>query len=155
MSMEINRLKAIELDLPPIRLEKQGVVTHKTVDGLLWISGVEPVDENGKLAYVGRVGSEFTVEDAYRAARLCGLTVLKYIKDAAGSLDGVDFVVKSIVCVSAVKGFGDIYKVADGFSDVLAEALGERGLHARNAIGASTLNHNVPVVCDAIVKLRD
>ena len=57
--------------------------------------------------------------------------------------------------VSAVKGFSEIYKVADGFSDLMTEAFGERGLHARNAVGASTLNGNAPIICDAIVKIRN
>ena len=152
--VELDRLREIDLELPPIKLTNNGVVGHKIVGDLLWIGGAGPVDEAGKPAYVGRVGAEFTVEDGYRAARLAGLNVLAHIKDALGGLDRVDYVVKSIVCVSAAKGFGDIYKVADGFSDALAEALGERGLHARNAVGASTLNGNMPVLCDAIVKIR-
>jgi len=154
MSVELDRLKEIDLELPPIRLQKSGVVGHKIVDDLLWIGGVGPVDETGAPAYIGRIGAEYTVEDGYKAARLAGLNVLQHIKDALGGFDKVDYVVKSTVCVSAVKGFGDIYKVADGFSDVLAEALGERGTHARNAAGASTLQGNMPVICDAIVKIR-
>lgn len=154
MSTELNRLKEIEIDLPPIRLTKNGVVEHKIIDDLLWIGAIGPVDEAGNSLYTGRVGAEFSVEEGYKAARIAGLNILRHIKDALGSFDKVDYVVKSMVHVSAVQGFGDIYKVADGFSDVLAEALGERGLHARNAVGASTLNANMPVMCDAIVKIR-
>ncbi|MDR2648955.1 MAG: RidA family protein [Clostridiales bacterium] len=155
MSVELNRLKEQELSLPPIRLTNNGVAEYKKVGDLVFISGLGPLNDEGKLAYTGRVGAEYTVEEGYKAARLAGLNVLQRIKDAAGGLDRVDFVVKSVVCVSAPQGFGDIYKVADGFSDVLTEVLGERGLHARNAVGASTLNGNAPVICDAIVKLRD
>ena len=155
MSEEIRRLEEIDLELPPIRLKNSGVVGYKIVGDLLWIGGVGPADMNGENAYTGRVGAEYTVEEGYKAARLAGLNVLQHIKDALGSFDKVDYVIKSMVSVSAVKGFGEIYKVADGFSDVLAEALGERGLHARNAVGASTLNGNVPVICDAIVKIRE
>jgi enamine deaminase RidA (YjgF/YER057c/UK114 family) len=154
MSDEIKRLEDIDLELPPIKLTKNGVVGHKIVDDLLWIGGVGPVDDAGNAVYSGRVGAEYTVEEGYDAARRAGFNVLRHIKDALGSLDRVDYVVKSMVCVSAVKGFGDIYKVADGFSDALTEALGERGTHARNAVGASTLNANMPVLCDAIVKIR-
>ena len=154
MSVELKRLKEIEIDLPPIRLVKNGVVEHKIVDDLLWIGAIGPVDENGKCVFTGKIGAEFTVEEGYKAARLAGLNVLRHIKDALGGFDKVDYVVKSMVHVSAVQGFGDIYKVADGFSDVLAEALGERGMHARNAVGASTLEANMPVMCDAIVKIR-
>jgi len=154
MSKEIMRLKEIDLDLPPMRLQGQGVLMHKIVDDLLWIGGIAPIDEEGKPFYFGRVGREISVEEGYKAARLAGITVLRHMKDALGSLDAVDYVIKSIVCVSAIPGFAQINKVADGFSDVLTEVLGERGMHARNAVGASTLNGNVPVLCDAIVKIR-
>ena len=154
MSIELERLDELELELPYTRLQNNGVVEHKIVGDLLWIGGVGPIDANGDIVYIGRVGAEYSVEDGYKAARLAGINVLRHIKDALGSFDKVDYVVKSVVHVSAVKGFGEIYKVADGFSDVLAEALGERGLHARNAVGASTLSGNVPVICDAIVKIR-
>ena len=154
MSVEIERLNNIDLELPPIKLQKNGVTGHQIVGDLLWIGGVGPLDEKGAQVYTGRIGAEYSVEDGYKAARLAGLNVLRHIKDALGGFDKVDYVIKSMVCVSAVKGFGDIYKVADGFSDVLAEALGERGKHARNAIGASTLQGNMPVLCDAIVKIR-
>ncbi|MCL2059783.1 MAG: RidA family protein [Oscillospiraceae bacterium] len=154
MSVELERLGDIDLELPQIRLSNNGVVGHKVVGDLLFIGGVGPIGPDGAAAFVGRVGAEFTVEEGYKAARLAGINILQHIKDALGSFDKVDFVVKSMVHVSAAKGFGDIYKVADGFSDVLAEALGERGTHARNAVGASTLQDNVPVICDAIVKIR-
>ena len=151
----MERLDEIDLELPPIKLQKNGVVGHAIVDDLLFIGGVGPLDETGAPAFTGRVGAEYTAEEGYKAARLAGINALQHMKDALGSLDRVDCVLKSFVCVSAVKGFGDIYKVADGFSDVLAEALGERGTHARNAVGASTLQGNMPVLCDAIVKIRD
>ena len=154
MGQELNRLKELDLTLPPIRLTKNGTALYKKVDDLVFISGLGPLGDDGSLAYTGRVGAEYTVEDGYKAARLAGLNVLQCIKDAAGGLENVDFVIKSMVCVSAPQGFGDINKVADGFSDVLTEVLGARGLHARNAVGASTLNGNAPVICDAIVKLR-
>jgi enamine deaminase RidA (YjgF/YER057c/UK114 family) len=154
MSAELDRLAEIDLELPRIRLQNNGVVGHKIVGDLLWIGGVGPIDKNGDAAYTGRIGVEYTVDDGYKAARLAGINVLQHIKDALGSFDKVDYVIKSMVHVSAVIGFEEIYKVADGFSDVLAEALGERGKHARNAVGASTLNGNVPVICDAIIKIR-
>ena len=155
MSLELNRLKELDLSLPQIKLTNSGTALYKKAGDLVFVSGIGPLGDDGMLAYTGRVGVEYTVEEGYMAARLAGLNVLQCIKDAACGLENVDFVIKSMVCVSAPQGFGDIYKVADGFSDVLTEALGARGIHARNAVGASTLNGNAPVICDAIVKLRD
>ena len=155
MSIEIKRLEDIGLELPPMRLQNNGVVEHKIVGDLLWIGGVGPIDENGNVVYTGRIGAELTLEDGYKAARLAGINVLRHIKDALGGYNKVDYIIKSMVHVSAIKGFGDIYSIADGFSDVLAEALGERGTHARNAVGASTLQSNMPVICDAFVKIKN
>jgi enamine deaminase RidA (YjgF/YER057c/UK114 family) len=154
MNTAETRLKELGREFPAIKMKGQGVVPYKLVDGLLMLGGVAPVDIDGQLAFVGRVGAEFTVEEGYKAARLVGLNALRIIKDALGSLDRVDYVVKAMVMVSAVPGFEEMYRVADGFSDALTEALGERGVHARNAVGASTLNGNAPVICDVLVKVR-
>jgi len=154
MSTAETRLKELGIEFPAIRMKGQGVVPYKIVDDLLMLGGIAPVDEDGKLAFAGRVGAEYTPEEGYRAARLVGLNALRIIKDALGSLDRVDCVVKVMALVSAVPGFEEIYRVADGFSDVLTEALGERGVHARNAVGASTLEGNAPVLCDVFVKIR-
>ena len=149
------RLKDLGIEFPKSRINGQGVTTYKLVGDLLMLGGVSPVDEQGQQSYTGRIGCEYSVEEGYQAARLVGLNALRIIKDALGNLDKVDYVVKAMVLVSAVPGFEDIYRVADGFSDVLTECLGERGVHARNAVGASTLQGNVPVICDVYVKVRD
>lgn len=154
MAYELERLQAIDLELPPIRLTGRGVVNYQIVDDLLFIGGVGPLNEKGELEFVGTIGRELTVEDGCRAARLAGINVLQRIKDALGGFDRVEAVLRCYVCVAAVPGFGEIYQVADGFSDVLTEALGARGVHARNAMGAATLEGNSPVLCDAIVQIR-
>ena len=154
MSIEEKRLAEQGISLPKIRMTGSGAVPYKLVGDLLVISAVAPLGDDGKLAYVGRIGSDLTEEEGYKAARLAGLNLLRLIKDALGSLDRVDFIVKSMVLVSAPAGFENLYKAADGFSDVLVEALGERGTHARNAVGASTLQGNAPILCDAFVKIR-
>ncbi len=148
-----DRLKEQGIEFQKTR-KGNGAVPYKIVDDLLFVTGVSPVNDDGQLEFVGRIGEEFSVEDGYRAARLVGLNMLQIIQDALGDLDKVDYVIKAMALVSAVKGNGDMNKVADGFSDVLVEKLGERGKHARNAVGASTLNGNAPVICDAIVKIR-
>jgi len=147
-------LKDLKIEEPLIKLNGQNITPFKIVGDLLFINGTAPTDENGNFAYCGRIGAEYSHHDGYDAARLTGLNVLRIIKDALGDLDRVDYVIKSMVLVNAVSGYADIYSIANGFSDVLTEVLGERGLHARNAVGASGLNGNSPVICDAIVKIR-
>ena len=148
------RLKEQGLSFPDQKLEGQGVSPYRIVDDLLYVGGVAPYGDDGKLAFTGRLGADLTVEQGYRAARLAGLNMLQIIRDALGDLDKVDYVVKVFAMVSGIKGFSAINAVSDGFSDLLTEALGERGLHARNAVGASTLQGNAPVICDAIIKIR-
>jgi len=154
MSLPERLLDEQNIEFPVYRLQEQGTIPYKIVDDLLFINNTPPVDESGELKYRGKVGAEYTVEEGYEAARLAGMHVLRLIKDALGSLDRVDYLLKSMVMVSAPAGFSQIYKVADGFSDLMTEAFGERGLHTRNAIGASTLNDNAPLICDLIVKIK-
>lgn len=155
MTVEEQRLQALGIHFQPTSHKGRGVAAYRIEGELLFIGGVTPVGEDGKPAYAGRVGAEYSTEQGYRAARLTALHMLQIIVDALGSLDRVDFVVKVFAAVSVTPGFGEIYRVADGFSDALTEVLGERGLHARNAVGASTLQGNAPIVCDAIVKIRN
>ncbi|HHZ13325.1 MAG: RidA family protein [Caldicoprobacterales bacterium] len=154
MSLAEQRLKELDIQLPAPRLKGRGSAPYKIVDDLLFIGGVAPLDEDGNLAYTGRVGADLTTEEGYNAGRLVGYNMLRLIRDALGDLDRVDYIVRAIAMVSGKKGFSEIYKVADGFSDIMTEVLGERGVHARNAVGASTLNGNAPIICDAIIKIR-
>ncbi|NLM77290.1 MAG: RidA family protein, partial [Ruminococcaceae bacterium] len=149
-----DRLSEQGLSFPKQRLKGQGVTPYKIIDDLLFIGGVAPYGADGTLAFKGRLGSDLTIEQGHQAARLVGLNMLQIIRVALGDLDRVDYVVKVVSMVSTTKGFSSINQVSDGFSDLLTEILGERGLHARNAIGASTLHENAPVICDAIVKIR-
>ncbi|NLO83204.1 MAG: RidA family protein [Clostridiales bacterium] len=155
MSTAEERLKKVGLSFPPQKMKGQGSTPYKIVDDLLFIGGVAPYDDNGKLAFKGRVGSDLTIDEGYQAARLVGLNMLRFIRDALGDLDKVDYIVKVTAMVSGIKGFSEIYRVAGGFSDLMTEVFGERGMHARMAVGASTLNDNAPIICDAIIKIRD
>ena len=131
-----------------------GNCKFKIYDDLLFIAGLEPTGEDGKPAFVGRMGKEYTTEEGYKAARLVGINMLYLIKAALGSLDKVDYIIKSMALVNTANGFSDLPEVANGFTDVMTEALGERGMHARTDFGATNLNNNVPVICDAIIKIR-
>lgn len=131
-----------------------GNAQFKIYGDLLFVGGLEPTGDDGKPAFVGRLGKEYSLEEGYQAARLVGLNMLYVIKAALGSLDHVDYVVKCMALVNTANGFADLPEVADGFTDVLTEALGERGMHARTDFGATNLNNNVPIICDAIIKIR-
>jgi enamine deaminase RidA (YjgF/YER057c/UK114 family) len=123
------------------------------VGGLLYLSGQGPRDADGRL-HTGRVGADVTVEEAYRHARLTGLNLLAVIRAALGSLDRVEAVVKVFGMVNAATGFGDHPRVTNGCSDLFVEVFGERGKHARSAVGMGSLPHNITVEIEAIVAVR-
>ena len=118
------------------------------------VTGLEPRGEDGLPAYVGRLGREYTREEDYQAARLLAVNMLAVIQDALGDLDRVDYFIKVMALVNTADGFSDLPEVADGFTDVMTEVFGERGMHARTDLGATNLNNNVPIICDAIIKIR-
>jgi enamine deaminase RidA (YjgF/YER057c/UK114 family) len=103
----------------------------------------------------GRVGEAVSVEDARAAARLTGLNLLAAMREALGSLDRVEVVVKLLGMVNAVPGFRDHPRVIDGCSDLFVDVFGEAGLHARSAVGMGSLPMNIPVEIEAVVAVRD
>jgi len=121
---------------------------------LLFVTGLEPFGKDGDPAFVGRVGQEYTLEEGHQAARLVGINMLTVIKDALGDLERVDYFIRVMALVNSANGFSDLPEVADGFTDVMTEVFGERGMHARTELGATNLNHNVPIICDAIIKIK-
>ena len=148
------------------RMEQLGIVLQQTdwrgkgaaeavfADDMLYFSAHYPVDEKGKPVYVGRVGAEIDEETAYKAARLCGLNMLRTLQAYIGSLDRVDYFVKALCLVNSAGDFFYFLPVMNGFSDLMVEVFGRRGQHARAAMGAYVLEGNMPVCVDAIIKVR-
>jgi len=154
MSVAENNLK--ELGLNIAKSGKHAANSKYIIyDDLLIVGGTEPYGPDGEPAFVGRLGREFDREEGYRAARLVALNMIDQIKAALGTLDRVDYFVKCMALVNTADGFSDLPEVADGFTDVMTEVFGERGMHARTVFGATNLNNNVPVICDAIIKIRN
>ena len=118
------------------------------------MSAHRPLDLEGKPVYAGKVGAEYDIDTAYKAARLCGLNMLATIKDYIGELDRVDYFVKVLGLVNCAGDFASMPAVINGFSDLMVEVFGRRGQHARSAMGAFALPYNVPVSVDAIVRIR-
>lgn len=118
---------------------------------LLFIAGKAPLPENGKLPK-GRLGSEFTADDGYRFARSAALDLIAVMRTELGSLDKVVRVVEVQGFLNAVPEFEDHAKVLNGCSDLLVEVFGERGVHARSVLGASSLRSGLPLVLKAVVE---
>ncbi len=120
---------------------------------LVHISGQVSVDAEGGIK--GVVGDEISLGEAVKAARLCGLNLLAQIKAACeGDLERVEQVVKLGGFVQAGPDFFDIPKVVNGCSDLMAEAFGPAGRHARSAVGVYRLPLNFAVEVDAVVRIR-
>ena len=120
---------------------------------LIFLSGVGPRQDDGSMVR-GKVGSDLTVEEAYRAARLCALTSLANLKAAIGDLDKVSHFVKVLGMVNAEPDFTEPPAVINGYSDLIVEAFGEKGRHARSAVGMVSLPGNMAVEVEAIVEVE-
>ena len=149
------RLARLGLKLPDAPSPAANYVPYVVANGLVFIAGQAPVVD-GKYVSVGRVGAEVTLETAQAAARLCGLNVLVQVKAAAGDdWSRVRRCVRICGYVSSAPDFFDQPKVVDGASDLMVQALGDAGKHARSALGVLALRGNVPVIIDAIFELAD
>jgi enamine deaminase RidA (YjgF/YER057c/UK114 family) len=143
-----DKLSAIEASLPPLP-EPGGNYVHAVRTGnLLFLAG-KGVPASGK------VGAEFTKEQAYQFARETGLILLAVIKNELGTLRKVKRVVKVLGMVNATPEFGDHPFVINGCSDLFVEVFGENGRHARSAVGMGSLPMGIPVEIEAIVEVSD
>ena len=110
---------------------------------------------NGELKSIGRVGADLTLEDGYEAAKLCALNALSILNAEAGSLEKIVQLVRVEGFVCSADGFTDQPKVINGASEFLAEVLGEKGSHARIAIGVSELPLGASVEVAMIAEVSD
>ena len=118
----------------------------------VYVSGQLPTEE-GKLAYAGKVGADVSPEDGYAAARLCAINGLAVLKSLLGDLDRVERIVKIVGFVNSAPDFCGQPQVVNGASDLLAAAFGEKGVHARSAIGAASLPLGAAVEVELIVEV--
>lgn len=121
---------------------------------LLFLSGHGCEGEDGRPVVTGHLGRDVTLEDGQKAARRCAERMLEAIEAEFGSLDVIECVVKVLGFVNSADDFDRQPQVMNGFSQTLVERLGERGEHARSAIGVNVLPNNQAVEVEMIVQLR-
>ena len=124
-------------------------------DGLAFTSGHGPFDEFGKVATRGQVGNDLSLEEGQEAARLAIVACLASLKAELGSLDRVERIVKLLGFVNCSPGFTDTSAVMDGASELLLEAFGSTGVHARAAIGTTVLPGGIPVEIELIARIME
>jgi enamine deaminase RidA (YjgF/YER057c/UK114 family) len=150
MSAEDN-LKKLGLTLPPVPKPIGNYVPFRRDGNTIYLSGQGPRMADGTM-HSGKVGKDVTVEEAYEHAKLVGLGLLAAAKLAAGSLDKVE-VLKVLGMVNAVPEFRDQPKVINGCSDLFVAVLGERGKHARSAVGMGSLPNQITVEVEAVMRV--
>jgi enamine deaminase RidA (YjgF/YER057c/UK114 family) len=154
MGQTEKRLEQMGITLPKKDRRGKGTVPAKQSGNMLYVSAQLPLDGTGKPVFTGRVGTDLTLEQGYEAARLCGINTLAVLMDYVGDLDRVESFVKVLGLVNSGGDFSQQPAVINGFSDLILEVFGERGMHARSAMGAYSLPENIPVAVECIVRLR-
>ena len=146
-----SRLARMGVAIPTAAAPAANYLPYMLHEGVLYISGQLPVAEQG-LDCRGKLGDGVSVEQGREAARLCAINVLAQAKAALdGDLERIRQVLRITGFVASAPGFVEQHLVVNGASDFLAEALGERGRHARAAVGTSALPLDAAVEIDAII----
>jgi enamine deaminase RidA (YjgF/YER057c/UK114 family) len=143
------KLRELKIELQPVTPPVANYVNAVRTANLLFLAGKGPAG-----GAAGIVGKDITVEQAYQHARSTGLALIAVMKNELGSLARVKRIVKVLGMVNAVPGFPDQPKVINGCSDLFVEVFGERGKHARSAVGMGSLPNNIPVEIECIVEVE-
>ena len=147
-------IKNLGLNIPELQKALANYVPYKIVGKTMYISGQAPV-QNGELIYKGKVGSDITIEDGIKAARLCVTNIIAAVKTGLeGDWSKLDSFVKLTGFVNCQDDFTDQPKIINGASDMLVDIFGDKGRHARVAVGSNALPLGIAVEIDAIVQLK-
>lgn len=147
------RLSALDIVLPDASAPVAKYVPYTIVGTALYVSGQLPM-ESGKVAVTGHLGSDVSVEEGQEAARLCAVNILAQANAALnGDLERVVRLAKIQGFVASTPAFQDQHLVINGASNLLADVLGERGMHARAAVGTASLPLNAAVEVDAVFEI--
>ena len=153
MSSYEETLAELGLTIPEVAAPVANFVPYVVTGNLVYVSGQIPI-EDGKIDFVGKLGRDFDVEQGREAARLCALNVLSVIRRACGGdLDRVSRCVRLGGFVNSTDEFTAQPEVMNGASDLLVAVFGERGRHARTAVGVSALPRGVAVEVEAVFEL--
>ena len=148
------RLAELGIVLPEPSVPVANYVKAVRSGNLIFLSGHGPYRSDGTLVK-GKLGKDLSIEEGYEAARLTGLALLSSLKSEIGDLSKVRRVVKVFGMVNADPLFTDQPKVINGCSDLLVEVFGERGRHARAAVGMASLPVGIAVEIDMVVEIEE
>ena len=148
-----NKIKELKINLPEAKPPVGSYVATKIVGNLLYISGQISISKNGELIK-GKVGKDLSIDDGYKAAERCGLSIISQAKVACdGDLSKIKSCVKLTGFVNSTDSFTEQPKVINGASDLIAAIFGDAGMHTRAAVSTNSLPLGVSVEVDAIFEL--
>ncbi|MZP30158.1 RidA family protein [Heliobacterium undosum] len=151
MSVEA-KLQELGLTLPEAPKPVAAYVPSVKAGDFIYTSGQIPF-VNGELKYKGKVGKDLTAEKAYEAAKVCCLNCLGVIKGQVGDLNQVKKIVKVVGFVNSAPGFQGQPGVINGASELLGQVFGDKGQHARSAVGVNELPLDAAVEVEMIVQV--
>ena len=146
-----DKLASMGIDLPVEQPPIANYVPGVRTGNLLYLSGLGPSDPSMK----GKGGQDLTTEEGYEAAKSTGIGCLARLKGQVGDLSKVKRIVKLLTMVNCTTDFVDQPAVANGCSDLMVEVFGDKGKHARSAVGMGSLPGNIPVEIEMIVEIED
>ena len=146
-------LKAKGIELPVLPHPTANYVNAVRTGNLIYLSGKGPLRKDGSFV-TGKLGKEVSIGQGYEAARLTAMIQIAVLKDVLGDLNKVKRIVKVLGMVNSSPDFYDQPKVINGFSDLIVEIFGEKGKHARSAIGVVSLPMNIAVEVEMIVEVE-
>ena len=150
------RIASLGYTLPDAAAPVANYVSTVSVDGagLVFTSGHVPRNEDGSFV-TGRLGDDLAIEDGYEAAKNVGLALLASLKVELGDLDRVSRILKVVGMVNSDPSFNQQPAVINGCSDLLVEVFGDKGRHARSAVGMAGLPNDIPVEIEVIIEVDD
>lgn len=147
------KLKELNITLPVLGAPVANYVHAVTSNNWVFLAGKGPRKPDGKNV-VGKLGKDLAVEEGYEAARWAGINLLAALKGEIGDLNRVVRIVKVKGMVNATPEFTDHSKVINGFSDLMVEVFGDKGKHARAAVGMNSLPGNMAVEIEVVVEIE-
>lgn len=149
------KLEELGITLPQPDSPIANYVPAVRTGNLLFLAGAGPAPGSDGAVPRGKLGDDVSVDEGYQAARSVGLIQLARLKVALGDLDRIKQFVKLLTMVNSTADFTEQPAVANGCSDLLVEVFGDKGRHARSAVGMSNLPGSIPVEIEMIVEVSD
>jgi enamine deaminase RidA (YjgF/YER057c/UK114 family) len=150
-----SRLKDMGIILPDSPAPIANYLPVVRTGNLLYLSGVGPAKKADGSEFKGKLGTDLTIDEGYQAARLTGINIIARLKAYLIDLDKISQIVKVLSLVNADPDFYDPPAVTNGCSDLLVEIFGDKGKHARSAVGVASLPGNMPIEIEIIVEISD